>query len=167
MSAAHPFAVPRLSHSLVVATSVATLLAVGSTVVRAQSDAEVLSLGGDAACQYYFSKSSLTAERMSQRTVERRFQVGCVAGPGDGTIRDSKEFEAPTNWVIDKVEQLAPTNQPAGRCDPPPSLGTHLFDAVTNKVTLSTSCNYRSLGGSGSGPCAKCYQIRIVLKRKS
>lgn len=89
-------------------------------------------------------------------------QVGCTAASGDGDVADgaSVSTDNPNQTLV--VDVLS-SGDPAGRCDPGPlgQLSTEMNGDRTVAVKLATTCNYRSFGGGGQGPCAKCYQVRV------
>ncbi len=89
-------------------------------------------------------------------------QVGCTAAGGDGDVADSQSLStANPNQTL--VVQVLSSGEPAGRCDAGPLglVSTEVSGDNTVAVKLSTTCNYRSFGGSGQGACAKCYQVRV------
>jgi hypothetical protein len=89
-------------------------------------------------------------------------QVGCTAASGDGDVGDAASVSAgDANQTL--IVDVLSSGDPTGRCDPGPlgSVNSEMSGDRVAGVKLSTTCNYRSFGGTGQGACAKCYQVRV------
>ena len=123
---------------------------------------------GDEACQAYFAAIGSPSPMRRATKLQEDVQVGCVAQPGDGNVTDTIDAGSPKpNQTFDIIE-LTSGYSAAGRCDPGP-YGTHEVQQTNGRnasVRLTTTCNYRAIGGSGTGRyCAKCYILRLKYRR--